>query len=207
MGVTVLLIRHGAIDALGIRIAGRSPGEHLNEVGRKQATCLAEHLKDAPMRKILTSPLERARETAQAIASRTGVEMVIETNANELDYGAWTGKQFVELNELPEWHAFNAQRARAVIPGGETMQQLCMRAQSVLDDVSQSADGDVVAIVSHADWIRAAFASQFQLSLDDVKHFEVSPASITVLLLANHQSKLLQWNIAAETKEPITLPS
>lgn len=207
MAVTVLLIRHGAIDALGIRIAGRAPGVHLNELGKKQATCLAERLKDVPMRKILTSPLERARETAQAIASRTGVEMVVEANANELDYGAWTGKQFVELNQLAEWHAFNTQRARAAIPSGESMQQLCMRAQSVLDDVTQSAGSGVVAIVSHADWIRAAFASQFQLSLDAVKHFEVSPASISVLHLANHQSKLLQWNIAAETKEAITLPS
>ena len=159
------------------------------------------------MRKILTSPLERARETAQAIATTTGVEMLVEANANEIDYGAWTGKQFVELNQLPEWRAFNAQRAGAVIRGGEAMQQLCMRAQSVLDDVSQSTDGAVVAIVSHADWIRAAFASQFKLSLDAVKHFEVSPASISILHLANHQSKLLHWNIATETSDLITLTS
>ena len=72
---TFLFIRHGATDAVGKILAGRLPHVHLNEQGRQQVTRLAERLTETSIRQILSSPLERARETAMALAER-GVNIV-----------------------------------------------------------------------------------------------------------------------------------
>ena len=65
----LLLIRHGENEFVkSSKMAGRIPGIHLNEKGRKQAEALGEALQDFPITSIYSSPLERAMETAQPIA-------------------------------------------------------------------------------------------------------------------------------------------
>src|SRR5436305_11011237 len=89
---TFFLIRHGANDLLDRAIAGRLPGVHLNAHGRQQAERLAERLAQEPIRRIYSSPLERARETAQPLADRLGLEMRIAPELNEIDFGDWAGQ-------------------------------------------------------------------------------------------------------------------
>lgn len=66
----VLLIRHGLTDAVGRAMMGRSPGVHLNGVGHAQAERLAERLRGTALAAIVSSPLERTRETAAPIADK-----------------------------------------------------------------------------------------------------------------------------------------
>ena len=88
---TFLLIRHGLTDAVDHRLAGIAPGTHLNEIGRTQAERLVEQLRNVPLTAIVSSPLERTRETADPLARDRGLP--VETNAAFLEYdvGAWTG--------------------------------------------------------------------------------------------------------------------
>src|SRR3954469_15033512 len=104
---TFLLIRHALCDLVGRSIAGRRPGVHLNEAGKQQALALAERLSRLSLAALYSSPLERAIETAQAIGSRNGLEILPAHGFNEVDFGNWTGRTIAELEPLPDWRRFN----------------------------------------------------------------------------------------------------
>ena len=72
----ILLIRHGENDVMKTRLAGRLPGVHLNAAGQSQARKLVESLSTLPIRRILSSPLERALETAAPLAEALGLPVV-----------------------------------------------------------------------------------------------------------------------------------
>ena len=73
---TFLLIRHGETDAVGKSLMGWAPGWRLNETGRRQVERLSKRLTQLPLRAVYTSPLERARETAESIARPHGVAWI-----------------------------------------------------------------------------------------------------------------------------------
>src|SRR3954468_19184896 len=100
----VLLIRHGENDFVKTgRMAGRTPGVHLNERGQQQAKELAEALAHAPIKKIYSSPMERAVETAAPLAEKLGQEISIRPGLIEAGIGEWTGMELKTVRKLPEW--------------------------------------------------------------------------------------------------------
>src|SRR3954469_21585527 len=119
MSATFLLIRHGACEPVGKRIAGRMPGVRLNEQGRLQASMLVGRLADLPIRAIYSSPLERALETAEPLSRRLDLPVQKDDAFNEVDYGHWTGKSLESLAPLPEWQRYNQFRGGVRIPSGE----------------------------------------------------------------------------------------
>src|SRR5580700_1557047 len=102
---TVLLVRHGLTDAntSGV-LAGWTPGVHLAERGREQAAALAARLVDIPFTAIVTSPLERCRETADALAAgREGLTFQTDDRLGECRYGEWEGQALKTLAKDPLW--------------------------------------------------------------------------------------------------------
>jgi probable phosphoglycerate mutase len=190
----LLLVRHAAIDGLGVRIPGRTPGISLNELGKVQAHCLARRLGRLPVSAVYSSPMERARQTADAVAAAMRLPLHVMQELDELDFGDWTGRSLRELQPLPEWQSFNASRNAAVIPGGENMLQLSRRAASAIAKIRAEHPLDCVVLISHADWIRAAVASQLSLPLDALRGFEIGPASVTILQVENGSARILRWN-------------
>ena len=191
---TFFLIRHASCDGLGQRLNGRTPGVHLNEKGRREAAQLAERLAEARITAIFSSPLERAQETAATIASRLNISWRTDDALNEIDYGDWTGKTFQQVRGLPEWQQLNACRCSTQIPGGENMRQVRLRARTAIDRFRKlSADG-TIALVSHADWIRAAVSEYTRVSLDLLKDFQVDPASVSVMRVEDWGATILRWN-------------
>ena len=191
---TFLLIRHATCEGLGQRLAGRMAGVHLTEKGRQEAARTAERLARARIAAIYSSPLERALETTQALAHRLNVPWHIEDDLNEIDYGEWTGKSFEQLKGVPAWSEFNSSRSSAQIPGGENMQQVRRRARRAIERLRKTHVDALIALVSHADWIRAAAAEYSDLSLDALKVFQVDPASVSVLHIGNGGSPIIRWN-------------
>ncbi len=78
---------------------------------------MAEQLARRQLAAILTSPVQRAQETAAIIAERLGLPVETEPDLAEIDFGVWTGKDFSALDGLPEWETFNTFRGTAPIPG------------------------------------------------------------------------------------------
>src|SRR3546814_14396193 len=93
---TILLIRHAAHDLVGRAIVGRMPGVHLSRAGRQQAEKVAERLARESLAAVYSSPLARARETAEPLARRLRLEMQIAEEFDEIHYGAWHGRNAEE---------------------------------------------------------------------------------------------------------------
>jgi len=177
-----LLIRHGATDAIGHVLSGRTPGIHLNAEGRKQAQGLAKILEEGyALPAILSSPLERAIETAQPIADAQGLTLSVDESFIEFDFGEWTGLAFSELDSRPEWREYNRYRSLHCAPEGESLADVQRRAWKRIQALCRAFGDQTVAIVSHADVIRAVLLLALGMPLDNILRLAIPLASITEL--------------------------
>lgn len=177
----VLLVRHGHTDVVGHRLVSRLPGVVLSDDGRRQARALGDAMRLAPLAAVYASPLERARETAAAIAAPHRLAVGIERGLHEIDFGDWTGLTFDELAPRAEWRAFNERRASADVPRGERAADVQARIVATLRRLARLHDGGTIAAVSHADVIRAAVLHCTGTSLDRWATVAIDPASVTTL--------------------------
>ena len=155
---TFILIRHGLTDAVGHTMSGHSAGVHLNAAGRDQAAGLPARLGNVPIAAIYSSPLERARETAQPIADARGLRVEVEPRFVEVDFGGWTNRRFADLADDPHWRLYNQFRGVTRPPAGEALVDVQTRTVAALLDIQARHPDDVVAVVSHADTLRAGTA-------------------------------------------------
>jgi broad specificity phosphatase PhoE len=190
----LLLVRHGATDAVGRSIAGRAPGVHLNARGSAEAAALAGSLRRLPVAAVYSSPLERAMETALPIAEGAGLPVRSHPGLLELDFGAWTGKTLDDLSDDPHWRAFNERRETTRIPGGETMRETVTRARTAVADLRLAHDGRLVVAVSHGDVIRGLVAHELGLPLDHLFRLEVATASVSAVDFAVDPGRVLTLN-------------
>lgn len=188
------VIRHGDHDLLGRELVGRRAGVSLNEKGRVQAGRLADALKDQAIAQVLSSPRERARETAEPIAARQGRKVAVSEALDEIDFGEWTGRSFAELDRDPHWQAFNRHRSSTTIPGGELLLEVQARIVRLIEDLSERHPEHRLALVSHGDVIRSALLHHLGMPLDFIHRIEVSPASMSMLMLSKGEASVLALN-------------
>jgi len=191
---TFLLVRHGETDAVGRSIMGWAPGWHLNENGRRQAERLGARLAELPIRAIYTSPLERAVETAQAIAGHHGLAPQTDPDFGEFHAGEWQGISLEDLGKRDDWRRFNTIRSLTRAPGGEIAVETQARVVRKLHALAGRHDRETVAVVSHGDPLRAGIAYFLGIPLDMLLRFEVHPASLSVVELGEWGSKVLCVN-------------
>ena len=182
---TFLLVRHGAHDLLGKRLVGRTPGVRINELGVAQAKWLAERLTHYPVQLVVSSPLERALETASIIAKRLEAPVEIDEEINEIDFGHWTYCRFSDLAADPEWMRFNAFRSSTAPPAGESVLAVQARMLLRLEGLRKRFPDGTIAIVSHGDVIRSTLAHFLGVPLDLFHRIEISPGSLSVMSLEN----------------------
>ena len=194
---TFYLIRHANTDFIGKVLCGRMPGVHLNAEGRAQAERLAERFRGIPIDSLCSSPLERALETAEPLAKAFGLTVRTADEISEVEYGEWTGRAIADLLNGSAWHSYNTFRTAAHIPGGETVLQLQNRVVGWLESIRREQSGERVAVVSHADPIKAAVTHYAGLHLDMFYRFEISPASVTVVQVTDAGSLVLTLNNSA----------
>jgi broad specificity phosphatase PhoE len=178
---TLLLIRHAAHDWLGHGVAGRTPGVGLNEQGRAQARELVARLRHVKLGALFVSPRERTQETAAPLLADRSMSAMEEPQIDEIDFGAWTGRTFEQLDAEPGWKMWVNRRSVAQPPGGETIVDAQRRVVSAISRMQSGYGGRTIALVSHGDVIKAALAHYLGLSLDNLERFEIAPASISVL--------------------------
>ncbi|RWC35213.1 MAG: histidine phosphatase family protein [Mesorhizobium sp.] len=198
MTTTFFLIRHAAHDNVGAYLAGRMAGVCLGDTGRAQALRLASHMAPKPLAAICCSPRERALETAKPIAIACSPDKItICQELDEIDFGAWSGKTFEELNQDADWRVWNSRRQQARTPGGETMLDVQQRVTSLMQQLRKRYQNQSVALVSHADVIKAAVCKVLGLPLGDCFRFDIDPASMTTVVSGDWGSKLIRLNEAA----------
>jgi probable phosphoglycerate mutase len=200
----ILLIRHAHTDAVGRRLAGRMPGVPLSAEGQAEARALRVRLADRMLSAIYSSPQERAIDTAHEVAKARGLEVRVCEDMDELDFGEWTGRSFEELAALSSWRAFNAERATAPVPGGETASQVRTRVVRALAQLRADHPGETIAVVTHQDVIRTAVVHCGGGSLADLDTFEIATTSVTELALEEAACWILSVNDVS--RDSSTLP-
>ena len=182
---TLILARHGrtSANATGV-LAGRTKGVHLDDTGRTQAAKAAERLAGLELSAVVTSPLERCRETAKLLAP--GTRAVADRRLVECDYGDWTGQPLKALTKEKMWRTVQTQPSAARFPDGESLNEVSARAVSCVRDRDAALDAEVGAhavwlAVSHGDVIKAVLADALGLHLDAFQRIMVDPASLSVV--------------------------
>lgn len=190
---TVLLVRHGRTAAnAGGTLAGRTPGVGLDDTGRAQVVALAERMAQLPLVAVLTSPLQRCRETADGIVASGGTRAVprpapqVDDRLAECDYGAWTGRPLKELAKDPLWPVVQAQPSAAHFPAGESMRQMQQRAVDAIRDTDAAVEAEhgpdaLWVAVSHGDVIKSVLADALGVHLDGFQRIVVDPCSVSVV--------------------------
>ena len=192
---TFHLVRHASYDLLGRVLAGRLSGHSLNARGRAEAEALADALADRPILAVVSSPLARARETAEPIAARHRLGIDADHDLDEIDFGDWTGSAFEDLRADPAWQHFNRFRSTAPIPGGETMLAAQARVVGAVLRVRSACPEGEVVVVSHGDVVKAVLAHFLAIPLDLLRLMEVAPASRSVLALSDDDARILGMNL------------
>jgi probable phosphomutase (TIGR03848 family) len=198
---TVLLVRHGLTAMTGPVLAGHTPGVHLDERGRAQAEAMAARLVPVPLAAVVTSPLERCVETAQAVLVGRSLASSVEPRLAEVRYGDWTGKPLKELTKQPLWRVVQAHPSAAVFPGaeGEALAGAQSRAVSAVREwdarIAASAGPDAVWLAcSHGDIFKAVLADALGLHLDLFQRIVVDPCSVSVVRYTDTRPFVLRVN-------------
>lgn len=181
----ILLIRHAVNDFVKTgKLAGWTPGVHLNDEGKAQAEALGKRLADAPIQQLYSSPLERTIETAEAIRQyHPHLEIKHKEGIGEVRYGDWEGQEISKLARRKMWQVVQEYPSRAYFPNGETMRGVQERAVNALEELVAAHPRELVAVVSHADLIKMILAHYLGMHLDVFQRIVVSPASISTLML------------------------
>lgn len=162
-------------------LVGRTPGIGLSADGVAQAATLAQRFGEIEIGAVLSSPMERARQTAAPIAAAAGVPVETIAGLNEIDVGDWTGAVFTTLEEQTAWEAWNRHRSLARCPGGETMLEVQARAVAAVMHAASRFPRQHVVMVSHQDVLKAVLAQIMGASLDHLERFSVEPASRSIV--------------------------
>ena len=197
MATTLYLVRHAAHDRVGDTLCGRMPGMTLGPDGERQADGIAQRLAAKSIAAVFSSPLERAIATAEPIARRLGLPVQVADALNEIDFGTWTGRRFDALAADPGWTAWNRARSSTRPPGGEDFFAAQNRIVPFLKELAATYPDDGVVAVTHCDLIRAALCAFLDCrSVDDFRLFEISPATVTTLVMWSDGWKVLGMNEA-----------
>jgi len=196
----VFLVRHGLTATTGNVLTGWTPGVGLDDRGRQQAEALAARLAPVPLDAIISSPLERCRQTADAIAatgeSRPAVVLEDE-RLGECHYGDWTGQPLKRLAKEPLWHVVQAHAGAARFPGedGESIMDMQHRAVEAVRDWNRRLGARAAYLIcSHGDVIKSVIADSLGMHLDMLQRIQVDPCSLTVIRYTPLRPFVLRMN-------------
>ncbi len=191
---TLLLVRHGTNDWVHGRLAGWTPGVHLNEEGRRQAEALSTRIGDLPIAAIYSSPLERCVETAQAIAGPREMQLRLIEGLGEVRYGEWQGAELKELYKHELWPGVQHYPSGTRFPNGETLGEVQARAVATLDALRAQHPQEIIVAVSHADLIRLVLAYYIGVHIDLFQRLVINPCSLSALAFERMGPRLVAYN-------------
>lgn len=151
MSTKILIIRHGETAWNRGNIFRGTYDIPLNENGKQQARLVAKALSDRKLDAVYTSPLSRAKESAEIVTECHGISPVIHDGFLDLDYGEWTGKEDSEVAQLwPNEHEAWTTKAHTVRPpSGTTLKEVFDKSFSAMEELAEKHDGETIAIFAH----------------------------------------------------------
>ncbi|WP_436790263.1 bifunctional RNase H/acid phosphatase [Yinghuangia sp. YIM S10712] len=203
---TLVLLRHGETALTPHkRFSGVGGDPELSETGRWQAERAAELLAArGTVQAVVTSPLSRCRQTAEAAAGRLGLPVRVEEGLRETDFGAWEGLTFGEVqerwpDELSAWLA----SPEVAPPGGESFVEVARRVIVARDKLLARYPGKTVLVVTHVTPVKTLVRLALDAPAQSMFRMELSAAAITVInWWADGNASLRVYNDTAHLRAP-----
>ncbi|MEX0769721.1 MAG: histidine phosphatase family protein [Balneolaceae bacterium] len=177
----LFVIRHGETDYnLHGRLQGRSIDAPLNLTGQKQAEAVGRYLSDYKIDKIVTSGLLRSQQTAEPIQKKFKLDLCIEPDLDEMDFGNFEGQEYRSVrDQIKEvqmrWQSGDFDYP---IPGGESPMQVFTRANRAARKLLAPPQGETVVFVLHGRLIRILLSNWMGLGLNNMQKIEHTNGSI-----------------------------
>ena len=195
--VKVILVRHGETDCnLSRRIQGGNSDTPLNQRGWQQAEGLALRLKQEQIQAIYSSPLQRARDTAQAIARYHQLPVEIEPSLKEIEVGELEGVSITEvgkhLSELLVKHKQGEELPR--IPGGESVTEVQQRVWGTIQRLVSKHREGVFVVVAHYFTVLTAICAVLNLPLAEIDRLRLSSSGISIINFDGQTPRLMLFN-------------
>ncbi|MGW6709991.1 bifunctional RNase H/acid phosphatase [Streptomyces sp. NPDC054956] len=183
---TFVLLRHGETALTPQKRFSGSGGSdpELSEAGRRQAAAVAEALAArGTIQTVISSPLRRCRETAQAVADRLGLAVTVEEGLREVDFGAWEGMTFGEVRERfpDDLQAWLDSPKAAPTGGGESFASATRRISATRDRLLAEHAGRTVLLVSHVTPVKILVRLALGAPPEALFKMELSAASLSAV--------------------------
>ncbi len=200
----LILVRHGETEWNRLRrVQGGNSNTPLNETGKQQAECLGLRLKSEPIQAIYSSPLERAVDTAQAIAGHHQLDVTLEPDLREFDLGELEGIKTEDLMSKSFREILITNRQGEIlprVPGGESLAEVQQRAWSAVQQaISQHPDG-VIVVVSHYFALSTIVCTALNLPLPEMERLRLHGGSVSTLLFDGQVPRLVLFNDTSHLK-------
>jgi len=205
-GVAILM-RHGETgwNREG-RVMGRHPVE-LNENGRAQVAATARFAHTVGPELIVTSPLVRARQSAEIMAEAlNGLEIIEEPDIAEVLYGRWEGMSYHELIDDPHYKTYRKAPTENPTPGGETIRQVQARGVAAVMRALTSYPGKRVLFVSHGDIVRTVLCHFMGLDLAYFHRIRVDNATLSAIQVAGDFAEVKFLNLLPDPGRAFIAP-
>ena len=195
----ILMIRHGETAWNAIKRLQGHLDIPLNAEGELQAAALGRALRDESLDAIFSSDLQRARQTAQAIAAPRGMTVHAEHGLRERCYGAFEGMLYSEISQrYPEaYAAWQAREIDARFPQGvhvaETLREFSDRVINTITRIATEGKYRRVALVSHGGVLECAYRAAQGLGFAHARDFDIFNASVNRFTWDGAALKLAQW--------------
>lgn len=203
----LVLVRHGSTPTTGKEMPEAPPGPPLSDLGMEEAEQAGLHLAAwrslwPPLETIYTSPLRRARETADILAKVLDLRVEEMAGLVDTDAGDWAGQNLKQLAKKPEWATVVHNPSGFCFPGGEALSAMAARATCAARTIASRHQGKVAVAVSHADPIKAVLADALGMHLDMFQRVMVAPASVSIVGYSPAGPRVLEANWTAPRKAP-----
>lgn len=192
----IYFIRHGETDW---NAEGKYQGWSdipLSETGKKQAECLGERFQNIDLDVIYSSPLQRAYDTAQAVAIRKKMEIIPEEHFKEINFGEWEGLTAEQLNHLygEKFQYFLSHPEDAKFPGDGSFSLVTERIKIGLDKILEENEGKNIMIVSHGGLIRLCIFYLLKMDIRFYKQMWINNTAVSVIDITSEGAVLYKVN-------------
>lgn len=191
----LVLIRHGATAwSLKSRFQGKSDIP-LDRVGKQQMQRLTRESNLPKFKKIYTSSLSRAIESAKILSRYDRVTITKDKRINEYDFGSWEGKTFAELRRANDFRFISLRKAQWMAPpGAESMKKFRTRVSKFLKEILKKHRGETVAIVAHGGSLKMILLCAMDFPNSKFWFVRLDLASVSILHFFEKTAQIYCWN-------------
>ncbi|MHB8780198.1 MAG: histidine phosphatase family protein [Candidatus Geothermincolia bacterium] len=195
-GLRLYLVRHGETEYNRHDLFRGLTDIPLNETGRLQARAAAEYLKDHPIAAFYSGPLQRSRDTCDAIARAHGAPVRLMPQLQDIDYGEWSGRTVAEVREgYPQvFRVWGTDPERVTFPGGESLADAAARVEQGLAELAARHPDEAVVAVGHKMVNRLILCAVLDAPIASMWHIEQFNGAINVIDTGPRGYLLVQLN-------------